>query len=260
MISTSQLSPAERAAISALLEHDPWFDFYWRCSLEDLERGLDNRAYLLGRGGRGVILGVHFDEVSIFSTVGELEPDELARTLEPRARIELHLRPHEMKLLAEPAGARLSRVDRLRYYRLDDLASAPHVPGPSPLTMGAADADEVARFYRTHYPDTIFSAWMLEQPFVGIREGGELVAAAGTIILSERLGACHVGHFLTHPAHRGRGLARAAARGLLELLAKRGIATFMLGVTEDNHAAVRVYESLGFTHIATRDNAFLAAR
>jgi ribosomal protein S18 acetylase RimI-like enzyme len=98
---------------------------------------------------------------------------------------------------------------------------------------------------------------MLELPFVGIREGGELVAAAGTIILSERLGGCHVGHFLTHPAHRGRGLARAAARGLLEVLAKRGIRTFMLGVTEDNLPARRVYEGLGFVHTATRENAFL---
>src|SRR5690242_14208807 len=99
MRSTSHLSPAERDWISGFLANEPWFDFYWRCSLDDLDRGIDNRSVLVGRRRRGVVLGIRFDAVSVFSTVGELDGDELESLLEPAERIELHLREPEWQAL-----------------------------------------------------------------------------------------------------------------------------------------------------------------
>lgn len=40
-------------------------------------------------------------------------------------------------------------------------------------------------FFGAHYPETIVSPWMLELPFVGVREQGELVATAGAIVVSD---------------------------------------------------------------------------
>jgi len=68
-----------------------------------------------------------------------------------------------------------------------------------------------------------------------------------------------LGHFLTHPAHRGRHLGQAVARALIDQLQRRGVSTFMLGVSEDNSGARRLYEAVGFHDIAARENVFLAS-
>jgi mycothiol synthase len=49
------------------------------------------------------------------------------------------------------------------------------------------------------------------------------------------------------PSREGSGLGRALVVGGLASLAERGVRTAMLFVDADNHAAVRLYESLGFT-------------
>ncbi|MDP9496518.1 MAG: mycothiol synthase [Actinomycetota bacterium] len=53
------------------------------------------------------------------------------------------------------------------------------------------------------------------------------------------------------PSERGRGLGPALTLAGLHLLAGRGLATVLLYVDEDNRAATRVYERLGFTRAAT---------
>jgi mycothiol synthase len=51
-----------------------------------------------------------------------------------------------------------------------------------------------------------------------------------------------------HPAERGTGLGRALTVAGLTHLRSRGLAQAMLYVDEINTAAIRLYESLGFTH------------
>jgi mycothiol synthase len=50
-----------------------------------------------------------------------------------------------------------------------------------------------------------------------------------------------------HPSRQGTGLGRALVVGGLASLAERGVRTGMLFVEGDNRAALRLYESLGFT-------------
>lgn len=49
------------------------------------------------------------------------------------------------------------------------------------------------------------------------------------------------------PAWRGKGLGRKLMQELLMLLQQQGIETVYLEVIRDNHAAVALYQSLGFT-------------
>jgi RimJ/RimL family protein N-acetyltransferase len=254
-VPTSQLDDAARKRIGGLLADRPWFDFYYRCSISDLAKGLDNRFYHVATDG--MALGIHFDGVDIVSTVGDLCADVLAALTRRPDRAELHLEPAHVGVTRDHAAGRLRRQDGIRYYRADPMPAGQWDARCRRMTL--ADADVVAAFFAAHYPETILSPWMLEMPFVGVWEQDRLLATAGTLVWHRDLGACHIGCFLTDPAQRGRGLARVAARALFELLAEAGMTVAMLGVFEQNEPAWRAYEALGFHLVDQRPVLYLDA-
>jgi GNAT superfamily N-acetyltransferase len=80
--------------------------------------------------------------------------------------------------------------------------------------------------------------------FFGIFEAGRLMAMAG-----QRLhipGFTEVSAVCTHPDARGQGYARALMSEVIADILSRGETPF-LHVFADNHPAIRVYESLGFS-------------
>jgi predicted GNAT family acetyltransferase len=79
--------------------------------------------------------------------------------------------------------------------------------------------------------------------FVGVREGGRLIAMAG-----ERMklpGFTEVSGVCTLPDHRGRGLAGALMRVVMARIEARGETPF-LHVYPSNTGAIALYETLGF--------------
>jgi ribosomal protein S18 acetylase RimI-like enzyme len=93
-------------------------------------------------------------------------------------------------------------------------------------------------------PDFFFPSMVADGVFHGIDEGGALVAAAGTHLLSREEGAAAIGNVYTRRDRRGRGLGRRVTNLVLAELA--GLETIGLNVRADNGAAVHLYESLGF--------------
>jgi ribosomal protein S18 acetylase RimI-like enzyme len=80
--------------------------------------------------------------------------------------------------------------------------------------------------------------------YLGIFLEGRLMAMAG-----ERLalaGWQEISGVCTHPDFAGRGSARRLMHALLARHRRRGVATF-LHVSEENHRARRLYETLGYT-------------
>lgn len=80
--------------------------------------------------------------------------------------------------------------------------------------------------------------------FVGVRDGGRLVAMAG-----ERMrppGWTEVSAVCTDPAARGRGLAARLVTAVADGIRARGERPF-LHVLRTNTGAIRVYERVGFT-------------
>jgi predicted GNAT family acetyltransferase len=82
--------------------------------------------------------------------------------------------------------------------------------------------------------------------YYGVHEDGALVAAAGTHVVARGVGVAALGNIYTRPDRRGRGLATAVTAAVTGHLARLGIATIVLNVRDDNHAAIHVYERLGF--------------
>jgi ribosomal protein S18 acetylase RimI-like enzyme len=100
-----------------------------------------------------------------------------------------------------------------------------------------------------------FTAWLPAESiasgvYYGIREGGRLVAAAGTHVISAEAGLAAVGNVMTHPDHRGRGYAKLTTSAVTQELL-RTCAEVVLNVRSDNPPAIAAYRALGYREHCT---------
>ncbi|MFJ8627834.1 GNAT family N-acetyltransferase [Kitasatospora sp. NPDC093550] len=126
-----------------------------------------------------------------------------------------------------------------------------------PLTD--ADLTATRALLAASYPEAWFDPRMLSGGgYVGVRENGRLLAVAGVHVHSPVQRVAVLGNVATHPDARGRGLARACVTALCRHLAAT---TDHLGlnVRTDNAPAIRLYEGLGFTTVATYNELVLRA-
>ena len=111
------------------------------------------------------------------------------------------------------------------------------------LTLGGADAPEMLALARLTEPGPFEPRTHMMGTYLGIRIGGRLAAMAG-----ERLrvpGYTEVSGVCTHPDFRGRGLARCLSAAVTARIEARGEQPF-LHAWKTNHAAISLYEALGF--------------
>ncbi len=129
-----------------------------------------------------------------------------------------------------------------------------------PFRPGEDDADwlELNALAFAHHPEQgsltlrdlrerAAQPWFDPHGFFLAHRGGALVGFHWTKVHSaDRLGEVYV--LAVHPDEQGSGLGRAlTAIGLRHLSHDRSLPTAMLYVDADNHAAVHVYERLGFS-------------
>lgn len=142
-------------------------------------------------------------------------------------------------------------------YELTDPSRLP-VVDERVVPLGRDDLDELRELYDAEPGAVFFLPHMLDDgAFVGVREGGRLVAAAGTHVLSADRAVAALGAVYTAPAARGRGLGRAVTAAVTRRLTAR-VATIGLNVLTSNVAARRIYDSIGFTAILEYEEAELA--
>lgn len=127
--------------------------------------------------------------------------------------------------------------------------------GPLPATdprvtrLGAEAVDSVLRLYADggpsgESPDFFYPSMVADGVFFGVYEDRDLVAVAGTHLVSRDEGAAAIGNVYTRRDRRGRGLGRIVTTAVVNEL--RDIETIGLNVRADNPSAIRLYESLGF--------------
>jgi predicted GNAT family acetyltransferase len=115
------------------------------------------------------------------------------------------------------------------------------------IPLGDGDAPEMRALAELTQPGPFHARTHELGGFVGIREGGKLIAMTG-----ERLrvpGFTEISAVCTHPDARGRGLAAILMRVVGAKIVARGEQLF-LHVYPHNKGAISVYEKLGFRHRA----------
>ncbi|NOU34740.1 MAG: GNAT family N-acetyltransferase [Polyangiaceae bacterium] len=243
------LTAAELATLAELTRAHPVFRVYLADARAATASGATNRSARLGADGAGAALGIAFDGMEVRTLIGRLSPAEEATIADLPRPGELHVDGAVASRIARGGNAIGERIRRrvtatreLKYYALAQRGRC--APDARCVPLGSAHLPMVTAFFAAHYPDTIFSPWMLDRPFFGIVEQGQLVACGGVVAAAE--GISNVGNFLTAPSARGRGLCRAVAASLAHRLFDQGTSEITLGTTEDNPAACRAYEAIGF--------------
>lgn len=114
------------------------------------------------------------------------------------------------------------------------------------VPLHPADLDALADLHASDEGRAFFLPAMLAgNPFVGIWEGDQLIASAGTHVVSKRYGVAAIGAVITRPSHRGRGLAYETLAALCDRL-RDEYETIGLNVETANTAALNIYDRLGF--------------
>jgi ribosomal protein S18 acetylase RimI-like enzyme len=120
---------------------------------------------------------------------------------------------------------------------------------PYPATVQRllpVEIGELNRLYQLGFASWLPSSAIADGVYYGMRVNGQLVAAAGTHVVSPTARIAVVGNVLTHVDYRGRGFATAVTGAVTaELL--RSCDDVVLNVRADNPPALNAYRRLGYT-------------
>lgn len=184
-------------------------------------------------------------EVGVFLSAADASP-------ESRARLTELARRHSGSSLVErtdgpmadilPEGFMIER--RLHLVQMTSTAlTAARAPDLAMETLTEADAPAMLELAQLTRPGPFRSKTRELGPFVGIRQGGILVAMAGRRLrvdgFTELSGVC------THPDHRGKGYAAALSRAVVGEIHASGEAAF-LHAFADHDGTIAFYRALGF--------------
>ena len=176
----------------------------------------------------------------------------------PEAPYAQLMRAFPRVLMVAPLGAIRPAPDRREGFLLDRWHERRQDEGARLIALcyrGHVDA-EINDQYRTVGGARRFVTNIINYPGCGVFQpaaslmaleagGGEMRGMVLASKVAERVG--HVTQICTHPAARGYGLGRALLNQSFAALAASGCDTVSLTVTAANLAAVRLYESMGFT-------------
>ena len=190
--------------------------------------------------GNGLARAFH-PEVSVLA--GMPEPSEAAWA----ALADLAEQRTVAVFLAKECAAG-SGLEEVRAAPLLQMEHAGKMPGVSArgeiVALSAADVPEMAALVELTKPGP-FSARTIEMgTYLGIRDGGRLVAMAGQRLHAP--GYVELSAVCAHPDSTGKGYAATLMSALIEQIRSRGETPF-LHVRPDNARAIALYHRLGFS-------------
>ena len=235
------------ARIRALLESDrPWAAY----ALADLEPGFREHCLWLAREDSPPALVMLYRRVNppvIFALGSAERLASLFREIEEPA-LYLHVRPEALPAIE--TRYRTAEVRPQWRMTLEPEHFRPVPPGDA-SRLGPRDVEAIRALYadgepRGEAPDFFDPSMVGQGIFRGVQERGELVAVAGTHVVSHAESVCAIGNVYVRHDRRGRGLGASVTSAVAADALSQGLRTVALNVSQQNRAALRVYERLGF--------------
>lgn len=238
----------DKTAIRAILRRDPVWGVY---ALGDLAPPMFPKSQWFSSGsGPDLTLVLHDYGTSILFAVGTVSIREALDHV--RWPVHLQLQQEALNEVARHAMIE-NQCQMWRMSWHDGSATARRggtsVPPVAAQQLGAADVPALLKLYADgestgESPDFFYPSMVTDGVFFGVYEGDALVAAAGTHLFAPEEQSVAIGNIYTRRDRRGRGLGGVVTRAVLDVVKDSG--TVGLNVRAHNHAALRLYESLGF--------------
>ncbi|MBI5283694.1 MAG: GNAT family N-acetyltransferase [Chloroflexi bacterium] len=116
--------------------------------------------------------------------------------------------------------------------------------------LTGADVRDINRLYRSDGVPSFYSSRQIDDSvYFGVERDGQLVAIAGTHVISSASAIAVVGNVYTHARYRNQHMAQATASAVTAQLL-RFCREVVLSVDPTNAPAVRAYERLGYSEVA----------
>lgn len=170
-----------------------------------------------------------------------------------RAILEGATYPERVYLTCRPAHLPMTRAfyqwDRTAAMWRMALKAACFRPGArmgAGIRLTSPHIDQMTRLFALGGGGAFSPTQVAQGVFYGVLAADQLVAVAGTHLVSPAYGVAAVGNVFTHPDHRGRGYGTATTGAVVAELLQRGIRDIVINVSQENAVAVRIYERLGF--------------
>ena len=233
----------DRALLRSFLERDRLRAAYAICDLDPREFG-KTRWGVATRYGEPISLVLEYTGLTPQPMFVSGDADGIGAILRQVIRPRLvylaadasHLPSVEQVYRVEPGPPMLRMVvDRLTFRPYSGVA----------LRLLPVEIGDLNRLYGYG-----FTAWLPGEAiasgvYYGIREGGRLIAAAGTHVISAEARLAAVGNVMTHPDYRSRGYAKLTTSAVTQELL-RTCEQVVLNVRSDNPPAIAVYQALGY--------------
>jgi ribosomal protein S18 acetylase RimI-like enzyme len=233
----------DRALLHEFLAQDRLYAAYAICDLEEREFGRTRwgAAY---DGHELIAVGMEYTGPTPQPLFVLGRPDGISAVLRdvirPRAA---YIAARTMMLPAVEAHYRVDPGPQMVRMWVDRARFRPYpatVQRLLPVEIG-----ELNRLYQLGFASWLPSGAIADGVYYGMRVNGQLVAAAGTHVVSPAARLAVVGNVLTHLDYRGRGFATAVTGAVTaELL--RSCDQIVLNVRADNPPAINAYRRLGF--------------
>ncbi len=199
---------------------------------------------------RAIVLLYRAFETPVIFALGQAEAvDAILDEIKDERKMYLSIRPEILPLIKK--RWRVEGETAMWRMTVDGESFWP-TPRDGVARLGPKDLPALRELYDDGRPTgevpDFFTPEMVENGvFYGLREGGALVAAAGTHLVAPSEGVGAVGNVYTRRDRRGRGLAARVTSAVTTELLDMHLRTIALNVNQKNAAAIRVYEKLGYT-------------